>query len=130
MSEDGKLPRHVQLIFMHFSYIYYIHMGSQLSLESETKYLYLRLISYFHQQFIDFSLTGIIETSYKVKLFSFPYKCYTNPCFLFPSENYYTPDELALYREQREKSRIAQEKREAELNELRKQLADRRRQQQ
>lgn len=46
------------------------------------------------------------------------------------SQNYYTPEELALYREQRERERIAAEKRQAELQALREQLAERRRQQQ
>ncbi|KAK4311520.1 hypothetical protein Pmani_016988 [Petrolisthes manimaculis] len=45
-------------------------------------------------------------------------------------ETYYTPEELALYREQREKTRLAQERRQEQLNELRQQLAERRRQQQ
>ncbi|KAK8739354.1 hypothetical protein OTU49_003593 [Cherax quadricarinatus] len=44
-------------------------------------------------------------------------------------ENYYTPEELALYREQRERQRIAEEKRQAELDALRQQLAARRKQQ-
>lgn len=46
------------------------------------------------------------------------------------SENYYTPEELATYREQRERARIAEERRQAELQALREQLAERRRQQQ
>ncbi|KAG0712724.1 Protein obstructor-E [Chionoecetes opilio] len=45
-------------------------------------------------------------------------------------ENFYTPEELALYREQRERARITQERRQAEFQVLREQLAERKRQQQ
>ncbi|XP_050692032.1 protein obstructor-E-like [Eriocheir sinensis] len=45
-------------------------------------------------------------------------------------QDYYTPEELALYREQREKARVAAERRQAELQALREKLAERRRQQQ
>ncbi|XP_063840607.1 protein obstructor-E-like [Scylla paramamosain] len=45
-------------------------------------------------------------------------------------QGYYSPEELALYREQRERERIAAERRQEELQALREKLAERRRQSQ
>ncbi|XP_042239288.1 protein obstructor-E-like [Homarus americanus] len=57
------------------------------------------------------------------------YTC-VDPQYVSGCENYYTPEELELYREQRERQRLAEERRREELEELRQQLAQRRRQQQ